>query len=108
MGTNSGAGSRNQYLTVTNMLVARMLLSSADAVEALGMESHLANRPELILYDISVVIIEPVLYCTSMLIVILLRGQSDKNPLCEACSSVIKAPAHRHNNQNRRLMNSLL
>ena len=64
MGTNSGAGSRNQYLTVINMLVARMLLSSADAVEALSMESHLVNRPESILYDISAVIIELVLYCT--------------------------------------------
>ena len=37
-----------------------------------------------------------------MLIVILLRGQPDKNPLCEACSSVIQAPAYRHNNQNIR------
>ena len=46
------------------MLVARMLLSSADAVEALSMESHLVNRPESILYDISAVIIELVLYCT--------------------------------------------
>jgi len=44
------------------MLVARMLLSLVDVIDALGIGSHLVNRPELILYNISVIIIESVLY----------------------------------------------
>ena len=41
-----------------------------------------------------------------MLIVNLLRGKPDKNSLCEACSSAMKAPAYRYDNRNIRQLKS--
>jgi hypothetical protein len=43
------------------MPVARTLLCLVDVVEMSIINAHLVNRPELILYDIRVIIIESVL-----------------------------------------------
>lgn len=45
-----------------SMPMARMLLSLVDVARTRRVNSHLVNRPELILYDISVIITESVLY----------------------------------------------
>jgi hypothetical protein len=51
-----------RYLTQKSMHMARMLLWLVGVAGTRRVKTYLVNRPELILYDISVIITESVLY----------------------------------------------